>query len=460
MFLRPHHLQAAQRNLVQLHQTADNWNLHHSWGLRELVLDPDGLANHRLVIRKLRLRLRDGTLISVPEDGELPELDLKPILEGEPNVLIHVGVPVLHLGRPNIAAGTGEGGRYLIDSLDLEDENTGQNPQPIQVRRLNLRLLTPGQDQTGYEVLPIASLEKSAGADATPRLHLPYIPPILSCDAWTPLLTDILQPIYDRLGRKIELLADQVKTRGIPIDSSAAGDALIVGQLRALNEAYALWNILAFAPGVHPLTAYYELCRLVGRLAIYGDARRPPELPRYDHDNLGFCFYQIKKFLDGFLDRIVEPGFEQRPFEGVGLRMQVGLEPKWMEAAWQMFVGVKSPLPAQECVDMLTKGQLDMKIGSSERVEKIFQLGQAGLRFTYTTTPPRTLPNTPGLIYFQVSRDSEEWNNVRNSLSLAVRLNENRIAGNIQGQRVLTVRKAAGGTSTMEFILFVLQQQR
>ena len=114
-----------------------------------------------------------------------------------------------------------------------------------------------------------------------------------------------------------------------------------------LNEAYALLNILAFAAGVHPLTAYYELCRLVGQLAIFGETRRPPDLPRYDHDDLGGCFYAVKKHLDALLVRHPRAGVQgSRPFEGAGKRMQVALEPAWLEAHWQMYVGVKTPVEA------------------------------------------------------------------------------------------------------------------
>ncbi len=54
MFLRPHHLQAAQRHIAQLQHTADQWDHPFSWGLRVFDLDRDALANHRLVVRSLR----------------------------------------------------------------------------------------------------------------------------------------------------------------------------------------------------------------------------------------------------------------------------------------------------------------------------------------------------------------------------------------------------------------------
>ncbi len=457
MFLRPHHLQAAQRHLAQLQHTADQWDHPFSWGLRIFDLDRDALTNHRLAVRSLRARMRDGTLISLPEDGELPVLDLKAALPGEGAVTVFLGVPVLHLGRPNLAGARLGEGRYVLDTLDLEDENTGLHPQPIQVRRLNFQLLLSTQDHAGYEVIPLVSLEKSAGADPAPQVHVPYIPPLLACDAWSPLQVDLLQSVFDRVGRKIDRLAEQMTSRGISLESNAQGDALIIAQLRCLNEAYALLNILAFAPGVHPFTAYYELCRLVGQLAIFGDTRRPPDLPRYDHDDLGGCFYAVKKHLDFLLDRIVEPSYEQRPFQGAGLRMQVALEPKWLDSHYQMYVGVKSRLPDEEAKRLLERGGLDMKIGSSEQVDRIFKMGGVGLRFQHKPAPPRVLPAAQGLIYFEVSRGTEEWQNVQRSLTLAIRMNETRIAGPVEGQRILTIKSAPGQTTTMEFTLYVVK---
>jgi type VI secretion system protein ImpJ len=472
MFLRPQHLQSAQRHTFHARQLNNRWDHPYNWGLNLLDLDMTALANHRLVIGALQARLHDGTVVSVPEEGTLPPLDLKPILEGSSAVTVFLAIPQLRLGQVNVAdpgasvsphappgdasSPAPESGRFLLDTFDLVDENTGLNPQPIQMRRLNLRLLVSDQNLTGYDTLPLLRLEKSSEAGAAPQLYLPYIPALLACEVWPPLQVDILQSLYNRLGRKIDLLADQVVSRGISLDSQSPGDALIIAHLRALNDACALWKNLAYLPGLHPLPVYLEMCRLVGQLAVFSESRRPPDLPLYDHDDLGGCFYTVKRYLDDLLDRIVEPAYKQRPFEGIGLRMQVALESAWLEPHWDMYVGVKGTLPTEECIHLLTRGGLDMKIGSSERVDRIFQMGEAGLRLTFAQAPPRALPIQPGLIYFQIGRDSDEWQNVRKSLALAIRLNENRIAGDIQGQRILTVRRG-NQTVPLSFTLYVLR---
>ncbi len=462
MFLRPQHFQAAQRHESEQRSRGDKWDLHYNWGLRSVDINQTALANHRLVVGSLKARLRDGTLVSLPEDATPPELDLREPLQRDRALMVYLAVPVLRTGRANVADdGVAGAARYALDTQEVEDENTGQSPQPLQMRRLHVELLLSTRaEHPGYEVLPIARITKSADVDAPPQVDRDYIPPLLTCDAWHALQVDILQYIYDRVGTKINLLAGQMISRGIGIEGNAAEDIRIVSQLRALNEAYTLLNVLAFAEGIHPLPAYTELCRLVGQLAIFKDPRRPPDLPRYDHDNLGGCFWRVKDYIDTYLNEFIEPDYVKRPFEGFGLRMEVGLETEWVERAWPMFVGVEhGSLPANKCISLLTEaGQLNMKIGSSSRVDKLVELRLPGLRFTHRPHPPRALLERPGLTYFEVDRDAQpaEWQFVRNEYRLAIRLNERRIAGSIQGQQTVNII-GEGQNIPLSFALYVVR---
>ena len=459
MFLRPQHFQVGQRHLLQMTSRGAHWDLHYNWGLRSIELDLDALSNYRLVVRRLKARLGDGTLVDVPEDGVLPVYDLKSAFGKETSLTVYLAVPLLQSTRANVAAAAGvNGARYSVDTLQLEDENTGLNPQPVQVRLLNLKLLLSNQDRAGYEVLPIARIKRADRAEAVPQLDESYIPPLLACDGWTPLSAGLLQPIYDRIGKKLELLSTLATSRGMTFDSQGQGDRLLLEQLRVMNEVYAPLGVEIFARGLHPLPLYIELCRLVGKLSPFGAQRRPPQLPAYDHDDLATCFWRVKQEIDALLDVVIEPLYEERPFVGAGLRMQVSLEPSWLEPGSQLFVGVQSSLAPEQCVRLLTSG-LDMKIGSSERVDEIFRRGEAGLRFDYAHHPPRALPSQPGLIYFQIERGSqnEEWEKVERSLTIAARLNENLIVSNIQGQQTLSI-KVGGQTTNLRFTLYVTPQ--
>jgi type VI secretion system protein ImpJ len=458
MFLVPQQFQAERRYQEHIAHRSAKCDVHHNWGVRTIEIDEIALGNHRLVVRQLRARLRDGTLVATPEDGVLPVLDLKPGFEKSNQVTVYLAVPVLRLGRTNLAAGAdAHAARYLSDVVEVEDENAGGNLQRVKVRLLNIRLLLSTEDQTGFETIPIARLERAVRAESAPVLDETFFPAALSCDAWKPLQEGVLQSLYDRIGKKIDILAEQVVSRNLTLDSQGAGDRTVLFQLSILNEAYSLLGVLAFTVGVHPYTAYLELARMLGQLSVFGPTRRPPQVPCYDHDDLGGCFYRVKQHLEALLGVVVEPEYKERPFEGSGLRMQVALEPAWVEPIWQLFVGVRSRLDPEACIALLTRaGQLDMKIGSADRVDAIFRLGLAGLHFEYAARPPRWLPVQPGLIYFQISREAvdEEWQNVQKSLTLAMRLNESLISGNIQGQQTLSIR-TGGQSTTLQFTLYV-----
>ena len=250
MFLRPQHFQASTRYQIQQGVRSGQWTVHYSWGIRSIDLDQDALANQRLVIRSLTVRLRDGTLVSVPEDATVSGFDLKESLRQQNLVTVFAAVPVMQLTRANVVQEDRcTIARYVVDTVDIEDENTGGNAQPVEVRRLNVKLLSDTQDHGGYEVLPIARITRADRPEAVPQLDVSYIPPLLACDAWPPLAAGVLEQVYDRLGKKIELLGGQAVSRGITFDSQGQGDRLIFEQLRVMSEAYAMLGVTAFAQG-------------------------------------------------------------------------------------------------------------------------------------------------------------------------------------------------------------------
>lgn len=464
MFLRPHHFQAADRHWRWQGNLGEKWDHNYNWGLRAVEIDQDALGANFFQAHSLEARLRDGTLVSVPADGALPRLPLKQALEEAPDVYVLLALPQSHEGRPNILGPGVEAARYSVEGADVPDENTGAGPQHLKMRRLNVALLLSrdrdSPEHFGYDLLPLARVERSGRPDGGAQLSPSYVPPVLACDAWKGLGIDLFQSAYDRVVKRRDFLAEQARSRGISFDSHSAGDARLFASLRLLNEASARLGVLAFARGVHPLAAYLELCGVVGQLAILDDANLvTPALPAYDHDDLGRVFGQARKYLDHLLAGGGEGlALEQRPFIGAGLRMQVGLEkPTWLEQGWQMFIGVKSDLPPAETLELLLEGGLRMKVSSASRVDDLFARGMAGLKFSHVQAFPTLLPRREGLLYLQVDRDSqkEEWDKVRASLTLAIRLNERQVEGSIDRQEVLKVRHA-GGTTTLRFTLYLV----
>jgi len=182
-------------------------------------------------------------------------------------------------------------------------------------------------------------------------------------------------------------------------------------------------------------------------------------IPRYDHDDLAGCFFRVKNYLDDLLQVVPEPDYQVRPFVGHGFRLQVSLERVWLEEGFAMFIGVASPLDAAQCVDLLTR-QLDMKVGSSDRVEALFVTRDIGLEFAAVPERelPPALPKEKGLTYFQINRGQqlEQWRAVESSLALAIRFNEKRIVGKIDGQESVALRTTSEKEMIFRFRLYVV----
>lgn len=462
MFLRPHHFQAAQRYWVHLTQQTAKWDTYYNWGLRAIDIDTPALGDYQFIVRGLHARLRDGTQVSVPEEGALPPLDLRPLLARQPELTISLAVPVVQEGRANVSTeGVVADRRFRVESAQLDDENIGRNARPVKMRSINLRLSTDLDSPAGQELLPIARVVKSAQVNAVPQLDVEYFPPMIDCEAWTPLVKEITSAVHYRVGQIMKQAATRVRSSNISFDTNTQGDRRVFELLRVLNEAYAHQGAHFFAQGVHPFEAYGELCRFVGQLAIFGNRREAPDLPRYDHDNLGPCFYAVKRWIDEYLTEVDMPTMPERPFIGAGgTRMQVTLEPDWLLPHWSMYVGVDTPLPATEILKLLTSSNhatgLDMKLGSSDRVDEIFRSASRGLLFAHATSPPGVLRK--GLTYLQVNRNAQplEWQNVQRSHNLAVRLNERLIDGELDKQETVKIRQPDKSTVPLRLTLFLV----
>jgi type VI secretion system protein ImpJ len=460
MFLRPHHFQAAQRHWFQWANTSEKWDVHYNWGLRSIDIDLDALATSQLLVRSLKARLRDGTLISTDDDGQLTPVSLKEALDQSPVLTVFLAIPLFELTKANIGGDGAMGARYSVDSQDLEDENTGINPQLVQVRRMNFKLLLSTQNQSGYEVLPIARIAKSTQAAANPELDKTYIPPALACDAWRPLKERYLEEIAFRITKIGEAKARRMIASGITPESHAPNERLLLDQLRILNDATATLAMLSSMSGLHPVQAYLELWRIVGQLAIFDRAlRRPPALVSYDHDDLWKCFEKAREYVYARLDDMKDVEIIEIPFKGDGPRMQVSLESRFLEQGTQMYVGVlsKPQLQRKDC-DRILNRRLEMKMASSQRVDDIFRLGERGLNLTFCDQMPPNLVSYSRYTFFEIDRASqpEEWTVVQKSLNLAIRL---RTTGDLTKQPAVVV-SLDGQSIGFQFSLFIIPKQK
>jgi len=475
MFLRPQQFQAMDRARVEELAVATAASEPCSYGIVRLEIDPAALAARQFELRRCQARLRDGTLVWL-EPGEEPDrLSLEqasrqvealkaalddPLKEVD-SVRIYLAVPRFDPAGANVSPpGPPDRSRMSVSRQPVQDDTSGGNDQEVEFRRLNVRLKLSTEDLSGFEVLPIAQIRRAGNREGVPEIDPEYFPPSLAVDAWPPLGLDVVRGVYDLVSRRIEVLAAQAVSRQVGFSSSEPGDLDRLMMLSKLLESQAALRVLAFAPGVHPRVAYTELCRVAGQLAVFEPLRRQPELPLYDHDNLAGIFRDVKTRIETMIGRVVSLEFEQRYFIGTAAAtLAVAMDPKWLRADWQCYVGVlHGEISEEECHRLLTgNAHLDWKLGSPDEVDRLFRLGVPGLELLPLDRPPRALPASSGWLFYRIGTESPAYRAVQVAQGLAIRLRDSAIIGGdeLVGRRRVQVA-FQDRSAALEFAMFAV----
>jgi len=455
MFLKPHHFQSAERWTRDRIRESEDWLHPHDWGLRSIELDDDAIANRTLRVTSCQARFKDGTTITIPDEATLDPVELGPALARRERVVAYLAIPSWQHGRPNALREPGESSpRFLVGSMECPDENTGGDEEEVEFRHVQPRLLLEDQLAPGFEVLPLARIERSAGDQAPPRVDRSYVPPVLGLDAWRPLYDDV-HALFRQVEAWIDQEAAQATGRKIAFDSQVLGDAERILRLSALNTASATWQAILFTRGLHPMAMYVELCRLLGQLAIFGEARRPIKVPSYDHDDIGPIFATVVAEIRRLLGELGRVPFEKRYFKLEGPRFQVALDPDWTLDATKLYLGVETTeLTDAEC-DALMRST-DWKLGSGEQVEAIFKSANAGLGMKPLDRIPPALPR--GVVYFEIVRHAEFWKDVVRTRTLGLRFKLER-GKFLSAQMLALTNPATQRTVNLQFAVFVVKPQ-
>ena len=461
LLVLPHHMQALHANLLDSVATSRNWLRAYGYGLREIELNHASLANFQLRVSRLQACLKDGTLLSVPENAHLDTLELQEAFEHSTEVYVHVLVPEREPGRPAAQRERLDGnGRFVIHEEEWEDETCGGDSRTIETHRLNARLLatTDLRSPKGFESLPIAKLKRAGADEGIPQLDTDYVPPVLACDAWKPLVTEYLVPIQALLGAFIKAKADYLRTHGGWSEANQPQVRREIMRLHTVNGWYPYLSQLLDVQGVAPLHAYLELCRAVGQFSLFRDDWLPPVLPAYDHDRLGEIFGRVRFELEQSLKTEgTESAVARYPFMGVQDCMEVSLEPAWLAGGYDFFVGVQSDLPPDRLEILFDERWLDWKLGSRRTILQIYRNAEPGLSLNRLSGVHPLLPALKDMTYFQIDRSGYYWEQVAESRALALKFNEKYLRGSSLGQKTVTVIDPKNRPRDLGLELFVVK---
>lgn len=412
MFLRPHHLQqAGQFQRAQLQREVAIARPF-AWGIESINIATAELESFNFNIRACSIRLKDGTRLAAPHNAEFEPRSFRKELDAAGGILdVYVGLPLMMEREPNTLMLSEETAlyhrRYKATLAEVVDENTGDNSQPIEMRRLSPRIFFQGEDTAGYEIMQVARLERAGFEENKPILSHHYIPPILTMEAWPPLF-DYCKDVYQQLFAKNRALVSQIAGRKIAFGSEGVGGPEVMLKLNITNRYAGHLRQWTSVPYLHPFDVYVELCRLAGDLAIFDDTRAVPDLPLYDHDDLGACYLELLRVLEKLINNILPTTFIRRRFEPVENRREVGLEDTWLAPEVEFYLGIETDMDD----DKVDREVSFLKMGSVADLPTLINRRLPGLMLRRVRRTPIGLPDRPNNHYYRISREGRFWDSM------------------------------------------------
>jgi type VI secretion system protein ImpJ len=403
LFLQPHHFQQHDRWIEGRGQALAGVGTPYPWGLRRLTIDQDLLRLGKLAITDCAGILPDSTPFDAPARDPLPA----PLELGDDDAGQRLFL-ALPLGRPGATESGGADSRetmlrYRAAELTVRDNTQGAGTETLmEVGRLDLRLLRERDARDGFACLGLLRILEYR-ADRQAVLDPDYIPACVDYRAATRLgaFTDELQGLLHRQG---EARAGRVRGVGRGGVSDWA-DFLL---LQLINRAEPLAIHLGRIQGLHPEALYRHLLVLAGELATFAsDAKRPPELSPYRHDDLETSFTPLIERLREYLSReVVERAIpipiQERKF---GFRVALVSDPSLLASARFVLAG-------QAQVDSQTlrnRFPTQIKIGPLEKIQELVKLALPGIALRPMPTAPLEIPYHAGFDYFELDRGSDFW---------------------------------------------------
>src|SRR6478735_5701222 len=161
LFLQPHHLQQLQKGAHDSLVTERHLQFPYPYGIVEARLSADELESMRLRFDRLHVVMPGGVQVRFPQDAELPSLDVRQAFASTGgNFTVYLGVPLWFSDRANTMPLSNDGDArakllYRLAEVEKADENSGENPKSMLVRRINARLLLETEDRSDLEVIPL-----------------------------------------------------------------------------------------------------------------------------------------------------------------------------------------------------------------------------------------------------------------------------------------------------------------
>jgi type VI secretion system protein ImpJ len=388
------------------------------WGVEQLQIDREALANNVLRILALSLRFPDGELYDAPGTDELPgTIDLALLPQPQQAVTYYAALPgfkqfggnFAQPGQPNNAA------RFIQDSQETPDLYTRAAPAQLSYLKKSLRLISEFEPRDAYTQFPLLRIRRAASGGF--ELDDGFVPPSVSVGAAPPLYLQARR-LLDALQAKVSALYGHHREPSKNVIEFRSGDMSTFWLLHTASSACATLAHYVNHPELHPERLYEQLLGVAGGLMTFSRSWTLADLPTYQHADPGPAFAKLHLIIRELLDTVISSKYfaivlsEVRPSYHIGM-----LDSGKIDEKTTFYVAVSAEMAALELVEAVPRR---FKIGAPDDVEKFVLSALPGVRIQHAPQLPAAVPVRPDACYFLLEAKGQMYERMLQAQSISI----------------------------------------
>ncbi len=416
LFLQPQHFQQNNNFLQSLITPHNKYHTPFFWGCSKISVQDSSLTQRVIEIDNCELIFQDGTWVQYPGNAFIQSRSFEEIsfdVEGDKPLVVYAGIKKQNKYDKNVSSieETGSldsvGTRYVsyVEPEEIRDIHEGGDP--AKVRRMNYIVKIFWDHEidkfNDYLLMPLFQLELS---EEKISISKRFVPPTFVLSG-SDILMQIIKDLRENMISRCRVFESYKLSQGF---QSSDFDAHFIPHLlvlNALNRSLPVLNHIIENADFHPQEVYKNLRQIVGELSTFSDRINAlgqlkdgtSLLPEYNHEQLFYCFNEIRLLIGELLKGISVAG--ESVFSMIrDMDYFTAVIPKEeFRDSYMYFLVLKSTGDPDKIINDLHNL---VKIGPKENIESMISRALPGVPVRHRLVPPPGMPKRSGLHYFRI----------------------------------------------------------
>jgi type VI secretion system protein ImpJ len=417
MYLGPHEFQGQARYFEDSIHFATSALWFQAYGLTGCILDAEALRNGTVSLVHASGILPDGMPFHMPQCDPLPAArqiaELFPPTRDSLMLFLGIGERKAQGRNCTLNGATGDT-RYSSELRSFNDETTGIDARPIQVRRKNTRLLLETEVVEGMVSLPLARIRRDGSGHFI--FDPDFVPPCLQISASERLML-LLRRLIEILEMKSEALS-RLRAESSRSNDFSPRDIANFWLMHAANSGLAALQHLWISKRGHPEELFLEMSRLAGALCTFALDSHPRSLPAYDPQRLGECFAALDQHIRTHLEMLLPTNCLKINLQKVAECFYEGdVQDARCFGRSRWILGIRAGASEAE---LIARAPQLVKICSAKFVGELVKRALAGLALTYLPVPPPAISARLESQYFSIAKEGPFWDHLAQTKRVGV----------------------------------------